>query len=91
MPQISNRPVSSLAFAPEPDAAGSAEPPLSDDVREALLRRIEMWIEEEERLIAEIERRFAAAGNVLAFSLDRPSPRDASAEAPSPARARSGR
>ncbi len=64
----SNRPVSPLAFRSEPNAAEGDEPPLSDDAREALLRRIEAWIEEEERLVAEIERRLAAAaGNVVTF------------------------
>ena len=64
----SNRPVSPLAFRSEPNAAEGDEPPRSDDAREALLRRIEAWIEEEERLVAEIERRLAAAaGNVVTF------------------------
>lgn len=57
-----------LAVEPEPIAEASDELPLSDDAREALLRRVEAWIEEEERLVAEIERRLeGATGKVLAF------------------------
>ena len=57
-----------LAFEPEPLATPSDELPLSDDAREALLRRVEAWIEDEERLVAEIERRLeTATGKVLAF------------------------
>lgn len=63
-----------LSFDPEPKAPESDEPPLSDGAREALLGRIEAWIEEEERLVAEIERRLeAATGKVLAFPPRAPS------------------
>ena len=46
---------------PLPSTEGDDALPLSDSAREALLRRLEAWIEEEERLIATIERRAAAA------------------------------
>jgi hypothetical protein len=62
-----------LAFEPEPIAKANEELPLSDDAREALLRRVEAWIEEEERLVAEIERRLHATGKVLAFPTRAPS------------------
>ena len=41
---------------PECDPAGEASP-REEDWREATLKRLEAWIEERERLIAEIERR----------------------------------
>jgi hypothetical protein len=59
---------SPLAFEPEPIAAVSDELPLSDIARETLLRRVEAWIDEEERLVAEIARQLeGAAGKVLVF------------------------
>ena len=57
----SNLPTSPLADEPKPDAGETDELPLSDVAREALLRRLEAWIDEEERLIAEIERKIAPA------------------------------
>ena len=64
----SNRPASPLENEPQPIIGESDELPLSDDARDALLQRLEAWIDEEERLIAEIERRIAAAvGNVTSF------------------------
>ncbi len=57
---------SPLALEPEPSAAASDELPLSDIDRETLLSRVEAWLDEEERLVAEIERQLeAAAGKVL--------------------------
>ncbi len=44
---------------PQPDEAEHPLP-LSANVRTALLDRLEAWIDEEERLIAEIERKIAA-------------------------------
>jgi hypothetical protein len=64
----SNRPASPLTGEAQVIADQSEELPLSDEARQALLRRVETWIEEEERLIAEIERRIAATlGNVTLF------------------------
>ena len=64
----SSRPSPPLAGERETSAREGDELPLSDEAREALLRRVEGWIEEEERLIAEIERRIAATGgNVTLF------------------------
>jgi hypothetical protein len=62
----SNRHMSPLPGEPEPFAGDSDDLPLSDDAREALLRRLEAWIDEEERLIADIERR-TAVGDVTPF------------------------
>ena len=63
-----SHPASPLAFGPEPSPAEGDELPLPDNAREALLRRLEAWIEEEERLVAEIERRLAATrADVVAF------------------------
>ena len=68
MPPNSTAPSFPLAREPEPVAGEGDALPLSDDAREALLGRIEDWIEEEERLIAEVERRVAAAvGNIALF------------------------
>ncbi len=47
------------ACDPRPDEAEDALP-LSDAARMALLDRLEAWIDDEERLIAEIERKIAA-------------------------------
>jgi hypothetical protein len=48
---------SPLASEPRGNVGESGELPLSDDTREALIASVEAWIEGEERLIAEIERR----------------------------------
>jgi hypothetical protein len=49
------------AFLPkaelEPCASANLAAPLSDERRENILIRLEAWIEEEENLIAEVEKR----------------------------------
>ena len=52
-------PASPSGGLPQPDEAEHPLP-LSANVRTALLDRLEAWIDEEERLIAEIERKIAA-------------------------------
>lgn len=50
---------------PVPDCEpADQESPWEEDWREATLKRLEGWIEEEERLIAEIERRVESDANV---------------------------
>jgi hypothetical protein len=49
--------------APEPGCSLEAASPSPDDWREATLKRLEAWIEERERLIAEFERRIENAAN----------------------------
>lgn len=58
-------PASPSGYDPQPDEADDALP-LSANVRTALLDRLEAWIDEEERLIAEIDRKIAATTEPLA-------------------------
>ena len=64
MPQPSTR-RTPRPSEPRADGGDGPTPPLADAEREALLRRLETWIDEEERLIAEIERRIEAAARDL--------------------------
>jgi hypothetical protein len=49
---------------PEPDSGPpDAASPSPDDWREATLKRLEAWIEERERLIAEFEKRIGEEPN----------------------------
>ncbi len=73
MPEAPNRPVSPSDLEPQPWSSADGDPPTTPpDWREATLRRLEAWIDEEERLIAEIERRIAAALDSVALFPSRP-------------------
>jgi hypothetical protein len=69
MPEAPNRPDAALDRDPQPWLGADGGPPdTPHDWREATLARLEAWIEEEERMIAEIERRIVAAvGNLPLF------------------------
>jgi len=69
-----NHPASPLAFEPQPDVGQYGELPLSNDARDALLARLEAWIDEEEHLVAEIERRIGAAVGAVLYLPPRPGP-----------------
>jgi hypothetical protein len=58
-------PASPSGYDTQPDKAEDALP-LSANVRTALLDRLEAWIDEEERLIAEIDRKLAATTGSMA-------------------------
>ncbi len=58
-------PASPSGYEPQPDEAAEALPLTAKD-RTALLDRLEAWIDEEERLIAEIDRKIAATTEPLA-------------------------
>jgi hypothetical protein len=61
--QICSLPAEEREAEPERDPADEASP-WEEDWREATLKRLDAWIEERERLIAEIERRIEKEANV---------------------------
>ncbi len=73
MPEALNRPDVAIDHDPEPWRGADGLPPGAPrDWRELTLARLEAWIEEEERLIDEIERRIVAAVEKLALVPSRP-------------------
>lgn len=71
-------PLAALSGCDPPTDEAEDALPLSDAARMTLLDRIEAWIEEEERLITEIERKIAAASG------DAPGPWACAYDAPEP-------
>ena len=70
MPNRPADPAADLADRQHPEGYCEADE-LPPDWRERTLRRLEAWIEEEERLIAEIERRVSEAETAAGRRLER--------------------
>lgn len=80
--------MSHKAYAPAvprpAEPAAQAGLPLTDEAREALIGRLDAWLEEEERLLAEIEQRIAANRGTPASVPNGPAPSPRVQTTPSP-------